>query len=93
MRMAKAASLLGIPDASLEVMIFPEDQKVEPSRVEERLKEDGGWTNIGIVHSETTSGVINPIAAVGKIIKQYCPSTHNLSIHFMLLVNLINKMA
>lgn len=74
MRMAKAVSLLGIPETSLEVMTFPEDQKVDPFRVEERLKDDRGWTNVGIVHSETTSGVINPIGAVGNLVKQCCPS-------------------
>ncbi|XP_030854503.1 uncharacterized protein LOC115929523 [Strongylocentrotus purpuratus] len=74
LRMAKAVSLLGIPETSLEVMTFPEDQRVDPFRVEERLKDDRGWTNVGIVHSETTSGVINPIGAVGNLVKQCCPN-------------------
>ncbi|XP_063958509.1 2-aminoethylphosphonate--pyruvate transaminase-like isoform X2 [Lytechinus pictus] len=73
MRMAKAVKVLGIPETGLEVMTFPEDEKVDPARVEEKLKDDRGWTNVGIVHSETTSGVINPINDVGKVVKKYCP--------------------
>nr|XP_054759738.1 2-aminoethylphosphonate--pyruvate transaminase-like [Lytechinus pictus] len=73
MRMAKAVRVLGIPETGLEVMTFPEDEKVDPARVEEKLKDDRGWTNVGIVHSETTSGVINPINDVGKVVKKYCP--------------------
>jgi len=33
-----------------------------------------GLTNVAIVHSETSSGVINPVEDIGKLIKKYHPN-------------------
>ncbi|XP_071485621.1 2-aminoethylphosphonate--pyruvate transaminase-like [Diadema antillarum] len=72
-RMIKIVKTFGIPDKDVEVMDFPENEKISPYRVEERLKEGREWTTVAIVHCETTSGVINPITAIGRLVKQYCP--------------------
>ncbi|MDO5410989.1 MAG: 2-aminoethylphosphonate--pyruvate transaminase [Lachnospiraceae bacterium] len=38
--------------------------------VEEMLKEDAAITHVAMVHSETTSGILNDIQAVGKAVKE-----------------------
>lgn len=38
--------------------------------VEEMLKKDGTITHVAMVHSETTSGILNDIQAVGKVVKE-----------------------
>lgn len=38
--------------------------------VEEMLKKDSSITHVAMVHSETTSGILNDIQAVGKVVKE-----------------------
>lgn len=38
--------------------------------VEEMLKKDSAITHVAMVHSETTSGILNDIEAVGKVVKE-----------------------
>ncbi len=42
--------------------------------VSEKLKQDPSITHLAVIHSETTSGLINDIEALGKAIKQISPS-------------------
>lgn len=42
-----------------------------PAIVEDVLKSDGSITHISMVHSETTSGLLNNIAAIGELAKKY----------------------
>ncbi len=39
----------------------------DPKTIEEMLKEDSAITHVAMVHSETTSGILNDIEAVGKV--------------------------
>jgi len=43
----------------------------DPAIVEDVLKSDGSITHISMVHSETTSGLLNDIAAIGELAKKY----------------------
>lgn len=43
----------------------------DPAIVEDVLKSDGNITHISMVHSETTSGLLNDIAAIGELAKKY----------------------
>lgn len=47
----------------------PEDRPHEPAQVAEKLS-TGGFTHLAVVHSETTSGVVNPIEALGALAEQ-----------------------
>ena len=69
-RMGKICEVLQV---SFHVESFPEDSKVDPARVEEILRNDPSFTNICIVHCETSSGVINPVEEVGKVVKKFIP--------------------
>jgi 2-aminoethylphosphonate-pyruvate transaminase len=64
-RMVKIAEVHGI---AVEVLRFPEASPVEPDAVEACLQSDPSITHVAIVHCETTSGVMNPIAEVGKAV-------------------------
>ena len=43
---------------------WAEDQPVDPAKVAEALADDKAITHVAVVHCETTSGVLNPIAEV-----------------------------
>lgn len=43
----------------------------DPAKLEATLKADPGITHVAVVHSETTTGMLNPIEAIGKIVKKY----------------------
>lgn len=46
------------------------DRIPDAGRVAEILEKDTGITHVAMVHSETTSGILNDIEAVGKVVKE-----------------------
>jgi 2-aminoethylphosphonate-pyruvate transaminase len=64
-RAAKICDYAGRAHAALE---WAEDQPVEPTKVEVALKQDAAVTHVFVVHCETTSGVLNPIAEVARVV-------------------------
>jgi len=50
------------------VLEWPEDQPVDPVRVAKALAEDPAISHVAVVHCETTSGVLNPIAEVARVV-------------------------
>eukprot|EP00009_Paramoeba_aestuarina_P004689 CAMPEP_0201520754 /NCGR_PEP_ID=MMETSP0161_2-20130828/12476_1 /ASSEMBLY_ACC=CAM_ASM_000251 /TAXON_ID=180227 /ORGANISM="Neoparamoeba aestuarina, Strain SoJaBio B1-5/56/2" /LENGTH=390 /DNA_ID=CAMNT_0047919233 /DNA_START=116 /DNA_END=1288 /DNA_ORIENTATION=- len=53
---------------------FSEDEVVNPEKVSQLLKENSGVTNVMVVHCETSSGLLNPVADIGKVVKEHDPS-------------------
>lgn len=47
---------------------WPEDQPVDPAKVAKALAEDAAITHVAVIHCETTSGVLNPIAEVSRVV-------------------------
>ena len=47
------------------------DKMPQAQKVEALLKENPQITHVAIVHSETTSGILNDIASVAKVVKAY----------------------
>ena len=45
-------------------MEFPDFQRVRGEEILKKLDEDTSITHLGMVHSETTSGLLNPIDIV-----------------------------
>lgn len=39
--------------------------------LEEELRKDTSITHVAVVHCETTTGILNPVAEIGRIVKQY----------------------
>ncbi len=42
-----------------------------PADVDRRLTDDQAITNVAVVHCETTTGIINPIEEIGRVVKQH----------------------
>ena len=64
-RMARICGLIG---RNFEVMEWPEDQPVDPAALERRLEAEPGISHVAVVHCETTSGILNPIAEVAEVV-------------------------
>ena len=50
------------------VLEWPEDRPVDPAAVEKALAGDPAISHVAVVHCETTSGVLNPIAEVAAVV-------------------------
>src|SRR2546429_2620760 len=65
--MAEIAKTLAI---ETEVIIVPEAQPVAPTQIENVLVRDPAITHVGMVHCETTTGILNPVEEVGRIARR-----------------------
>ena len=65
-RIAEMARRLGRLGRVLEVA---EDQPVPPDAVRAALADDAAITDVALVHCETTSGILNPLAPVAEIVQ------------------------
>jgi len=54
-----------------EVVRFDEDTIVTPEAVESFLSTHKDITHVACIHSETTTGLFNPIAAIGEVCKKH----------------------
>jgi len=59
--------------ANCTVHTFPETGKVPIDAVEKVLKLHPYFTNVSMIHCETSCGVINDIKSVGELVRKYCP--------------------
>ena len=64
-RMAKICEYTRRATAILE---WAEDQPVDPAKVRDALAADPAITHVAVVHCETTSGILNPIAEVSQVV-------------------------
>jgi len=64
-RLAKIASVLKIETITLE---YPENTTPDLEEIENILKKNDKITNVTVVHCETTTGIINPIKDIGRIV-------------------------
>jgi 2-aminoethylphosphonate-pyruvate transaminase len=53
------------------VLRAPEDQPVDPDALDQLLAQDKAVTHIAVVHCETTTGIINPIEAIGRVARKH----------------------
>jgi 2-aminoethylphosphonate-pyruvate transaminase len=60
-RIVKICGYYGIPHSTLEWL---EDQPVDVAQLDAALKADTDITHVAMIHCETTSGIVNPLAAV-----------------------------
>lgn len=67
-RMGEIASVLGL---NFRIEKFGDKTAVNPERVREILKEDSEITHVSVVHIETTSGILNPVFEIGKVVKEF----------------------
>lgn len=60
-----------VSKAGKQLVTYEEHYERVPDakKVQEMLEKDPSITHVGIIHSETTSGILNDIEAVGKVVK------------------------
>lgn len=67
-RIVQMARVLGIDTVPLEVA---EDQTPSPSDVDAILSDDASISHVSATHCETTTGIINPIGAIGDAVHRH----------------------
>lgn len=65
-RMAQMCKVLGIAHEALE---FPEDQLPDLAQIAAAL-DGGNFSDVAVVHCETTTGIVNPVEAIGALVKK-----------------------
>lgn len=63
-RAVKLTTMMGRQASSL---VFAEDAAVSPSALDERLAQDDSITHVVLIHCETGTGVLNPLAEVAAV--------------------------
>lgn len=61
-RMVQIAQRLKI---ATEVVSFAEDTPIDANTIADVLRERGPFTHLGVIHCETTTGILNPLESVG----------------------------
>lgn len=67
-RIAQIARIHGIP---LTEIRSPLTERPDLNRLSAALKRDAGIGTVAMVHHETSTGLLNPVEAVGAIVKKY----------------------
>jgi 2-aminoethylphosphonate-pyruvate transaminase len=67
----RARKILGIARREVIVHETPEDTPPDLAKVEAILEATPAITHIFVVHCETTSGILNPIAEIGALARKY----------------------
>ena len=65
-RMAAIAERLGI---STRLARWPENESPDPATAQRLIEEEAAATHVAIVHCETTTGILNPIDQIARIVK------------------------
>jgi 2-aminoethylphosphonate-pyruvate transaminase len=65
-RMAMIAERLGI---STRLARWPESESPQPEAVHRLIEEEPAATHVAMVHCETTTGILNPIDEIARIVK------------------------
>jgi 2-aminoethylphosphonate-pyruvate transaminase len=66
-RIAQMAVRLGIPH---QVLRFADDTSADPTAIDRALAEDASLSYVAVVHCETTTGLLNPIEAIGRDVQR-----------------------
>lgn len=69
-RIARIAETLGIATV---VVRFSEESPVDPAEIGRVLREKPDITTVAVVHCETTTGLLNDVAAVGRVVRAVRP--------------------
>jgi 2-aminoethylphosphonate-pyruvate transaminase len=67
-RIARICEILGRRTTLIE---YEERQPVKPADVDAALKKDPSITHVALVHCETSTGVLNPLEAVAKVVSSH----------------------
>ncbi len=65
-RVVTMAEMLSVPVTMLE---FAEDVPVDPAAVAKAIAADPAITHVSATHCETTTGIMNPLEAIGQVVR------------------------
>lgn len=65
-RMVQIAARHRIPT---EILRWPENEITDPAAVQLKLAQDAAITHVAVVHCETTTGILNPVADIGQLVR------------------------
>ena len=66
-RMARIANVLGI---ACETVVFEESQPAAVDRMRLALLADPSITHVGVIHCETSTGILNPVTDLGPVVRE-----------------------
>jgi 2-aminoethylphosphonate-pyruvate transaminase len=66
-RMVQIANRIGLAN---DVVRTPENIPADPAAVRRRLLETPPVTHVAMVHCETTTGILNPVESIGRIVRE-----------------------
>lgn len=69
----RQAAICKVLNIEHRVESFAENEQVCPKRVAQILGHDSSFTTVSVVHCETSSGVLNPVVEIGKIVREKAP--------------------
>ncbi|OWW21044.1 2-aminoethylphosphonate--pyruvate transaminase [Noviherbaspirillum denitrificans] len=67
-RMAKLVSMMGRKVSTFET---PEHVPTTPADVDRLLSADPGITHVGLIHCETSTGILNPLEEISQVVKKH----------------------
>ncbi|MFQ5923743.1 MAG: 2-aminoethylphosphonate--pyruvate transaminase [Anaerolineales bacterium] len=67
-RIAQIAEIHNIQTTTLE---FPENRVPDLEQIENALEVDAAITNVAVIHCETTTGLMNPVQDIGRIVQGF----------------------
>ena len=67
-RMARLTEMMG---RRLSVFETPEDMPTTAADVDRLLAQDASITHVGLIHCETSTGILNPLAAIADVVAQH----------------------
>ncbi|MGA3081815.1 MAG: 2-aminoethylphosphonate--pyruvate transaminase [Terracidiphilus sp.] len=65
----RIAQMARVHRIKTEAMETPDNRKIAPRSVAERLAASHGITHVAVIHCETTTGIVNPIEEIGEVVK------------------------
>ena len=68
-RIAKMCDYYG---RNYQVQISAEDEPIDVTALDQTLTEDKEITHVAVVHTETTSGILNPIEEISAVTEKHC---------------------
>jgi 2-aminoethylphosphonate-pyruvate transaminase len=70
-RIARICAILGRRVTALD---FEENEPVKPAAIDAALARDSSITHVALVHCETSTGVLNPLAEVAAVVSRHAKS-------------------
>jgi 2-aminoethylphosphonate-pyruvate transaminase len=68
---ARISKIIDINKIARTSLVYAENELAKLDDIEKTLADDPAITHVAVVHNETTTGMVNPIDDIGKIVKKH----------------------